>query len=122
MKLILIRGLPGSGKSTKAKTYNALHLEADMYFVNEQGDYCFDPWQLGLAHEWCQNSTENGLKQGLDVVVSNTFIKQWEMKAYRQLARKYKAELIIEVCREQFGSIHNIEPSVIKRMARDWQE
>ncbi|MFA0676509.1 ATP-binding protein, partial [Vibrio sp. 10N.222.51.A6] len=26
MKLILIRGLPGSGKSTKAKTYDALHV------------------------------------------------------------------------------------------------
>lgn len=93
-----------------------------MYYVNEKGEYRFDPKQLQQAHKWCQNTVENGLKQGLDVVVSNTFVKHWEMKAYRQLALKYKAELVIEVCREQYGSIHDIEPSVIKRMAKDWQE
>lgn len=93
-----------------------------MYFVNEQGEYCFDPKQLHQAHGWCQNTTENGLKQGKDVVVSNTFIKHWEMKAYRQLALKYKADLVIEVCRENYGTIHDIEPSVIRRMGRDWQE
>ena len=99
-----------------------MHVEADMYYVDEQGEYHFDPRLLQQAHEWCQNTAENGLKQGLDVVVSNTFIKQWEMKAYRQLALKYKAELVIEVCRENYGTIHDIEPSVIKRMEKDWQE
>ena len=44
MKLVLIRGLPGSGKSTIAK---ALHkdgfdwFEADTYHMSDEGDYCY---------------------------------------------------------------------------------
>jgi predicted kinase len=38
--LILLRGLPGSGKSTLAKSLAGEHIEADMYFVdNETGEY-----------------------------------------------------------------------------------
>lgn len=122
MKLILIRGLPGSGKSTKAKTYEAQHIEADMYFVDSAGKYRFDPSKLPLAHAWCQQQTEDWLKQGKDVVVSNTFIKQWEMDFYRKLAVQYQAELIIEVCREQYQNIHGVGAATLKRMKRDWQE
>ena len=122
MKLTLIRGLPGSGKSTKAKQMDAFHVEADMYFVNRQGTYCFEPTLLPKAHAWCQNCAESALKQGLDVVVSNTFVKQWEMKVYRKMARKHGAELVIEVCREQFGNIHGVPDSVVERMKKDWQE
>jgi adenylate kinase family enzyme len=40
-RLIIIRGLPGSGKSTFAKSYfnGYIHLEADMYFVQPDGSY-----------------------------------------------------------------------------------
>lgn len=65
--LTLIRGLPGSGKSTLAKTLSAVHLEADMYFVNPQGEYHFRPEHLAQAHEWCQQQTEYWLQQGKDV-------------------------------------------------------
>ena len=37
LQLALIRGLPGSGKSTIAKSFipcNFIHLETDMYFIN----------------------------------------------------------------------------------------
>lgn len=122
MKLILIRGLPGSGKSTKAITYDAQHIEADMYFVDSAGKYRFDPSKLPLAHAWCQQQAEDWLKQGKDVVVSNTFIKQWEMDFYRKLAVQYQAELIIEVCREQYQNIHGVGAATLKRMKRDWQE
>ncbi|MGF1755710.1 ATP-binding protein [Vibrio makurazakiensis] len=121
-KLILIRGLPGSGKSTKARGYSAIHLEADMYFLNDDGEYQFDPLKLPQAHQWCQNQAEQYLKQGEDVVVSNTFVKQWEMTFYRKLAKRYKAQLIVEVCRGQYQNIHGVSDDVIKRMKRDWQE
>ena len=51
-KLILVRGLPGSGKSTIAsaidgsdESYAPIHLEADMFFM-ENGEYKFAPIAL----------------------------------------------------------------------------
>ncbi len=62
------------------------------------------------------------MKQGKSVVVSNTFVKQWEMSIYKKLAKKYRVKLEILVCREQYGNIHGVEPETVERMRRDWQE
>jgi predicted kinase len=87
-ELILLRGLPGSGKSTLAKLICNQHVEADMYFMLN-GSYEFDPSALGRAHKWCQDRTESWMKQGYNVVVSNTFTQEWEMDAYYWLAEQY---------------------------------
>lgn len=92
-----------------------------MYFVDAQGHYQFEPTQLTQAHTWCQQQTEKWLQQGESVVVSNTFVKQWEMTFYRKLAKRYQAELVIEVCTGQFDNIHGVSDAVVKRMKRDWQ-
>ncbi|EGQ99607.1 hypothetical protein VCHE48_2835 [Vibrio cholerae HE48] len=120
--MTLIRGLPGSGKSTLAKTLSAVHLEADMYFVNPQGEYHFRPEHLAQAHEWCQQQTEYWLQQGKDVVVSNTFVRHWEMAEYRKLARQYRAKLTILVCRERYQNVHGVDEATVERMRQQWQE
>ncbi len=120
--LTLIRGLPGSGKSTLAKTLPAVHLEADMYFVDSEGVYEYQAEKIADAHQWCQKQTDYWLKQGRSVVVSNTFVKQWEMSVYKKLAKKYRAKLEILICREQYGNIHGVELETVERMRRDWQE
>lgn len=97
-ELILLRGLPGSGKSTLAKLICNQHVEADMYFMVD-GTYEFDPSALGRAHEWCRNKTEEWMKKGYNVVVSNTFTQEWEMDAYYWLAEQYGyqvSSLIVE--------------------------
>jgi hypothetical protein len=87
--LFLLRGLPGSGKSTLTKAIGGTHLEADMYFM-EDGTYHFDPAGLKDAHAWCIYSTETAMRRGSDkVIVSNTFTQEWEMDAYYKLAEKY---------------------------------
>jgi len=40
-ELILVRGLPGSGKSTFAKSLGGVHIETDMFFIQD-GEYKFD--------------------------------------------------------------------------------
>ena len=89
--LILLRGLPGSGKSTLAKTFQgAAHFEADMYFVDDAGNYNFDPSKLRLAHEWCQRNVDLVMSiKEKDVVVSNTFTQEWEMEAYTKMAAEH---------------------------------
>ena len=47
--LYLLRGLPGSGKSTLSTQLGGSHFETDKYFVGENGEYNFDPSKLKEA-------------------------------------------------------------------------
>jgi len=91
--LILLRGLPGSGKSTLAKLLvdkDYCHKEADMFFVDSDGNYKFNPSKIKDAHSWCQQEVEFLLKYDHSpVVVSNTFTQEWEMDAYYKMAEDF---------------------------------
>ncbi|AGH81655.1 hypothetical protein PCNPT3_08585 [Psychromonas sp. CNPT3] len=120
--LTLIRGLPGSGKSTLAKTIDAYHLETDMYFIDTNGHYKFDAMQLKKAHLWCLTQCELQLKKSNNVVVSNTFVQQWEMSSYRSLAKKYHAKLNIRVCTGSFNNQHQVPQETLLKMQKKWQD
>ncbi|MBD1556789.1 ATP-binding protein [Vibrio sp. S9_S30] len=121
-RLILVRGLPGSGKSTYAKSLSIHHVEADMYFVNQQGTYQFNPDELQQAHRWCQEQTEHVLKEGRDVVVSNTFVERWEMNPYLNMASQLNANVEIVVCNGNFTSVHDVPSRTVKKMKFKWQD
>lgn len=106
--LTLIRGKPGSGKTTLAKMYPGTLVEADQYFVGSDGEYCFDGSKLGAAHRWCQQETERLLAKGIDVVVANTFSQRWELRPYHQLAAKYRALINVVQAKGDYGSVHGV--------------
>jgi predicted kinase len=89
--LYIVRGIPGSGKSTFAKTLGGQNYEADMFFIDPiSGEYKFDVSKIKLAHEWCQNRVEGDMILNMNkIVVSNTFTQEWEMEPYFELAKKY---------------------------------
>lgn len=92
--LILLRGLPGSGKTTLAKALGGIHVEADQYFM-EDGEYKFDASKLKDAHGWCQSIVDSYLRNGFEkIIVSNTFTQEWEMKSYYDLANKYGYQVV----------------------------
>lgn len=127
-KLLLVRGLPGSGKSTYAKSVvddmgrPYVHVEADMYFVHENGDYIFDPAKLGVAHDWCQLKCAHALERGEDVVVSNTFVKRWELMPYIKMAKVLDADVEIKVMTGTYENVHGCPQEVINRMTDNWEE
>lgn len=118
--LVLVRGLPGSGKSTMAKKFEEegyVHLEADQYFY-EYGDGKFVHSMLPRAHEWCLKETKKLLRRGLKVVVSNTFSRKWEIQPYLNLTDSH----LVLTARGEFQSVHGVPPEAIDRMKRRWEE
>jgi predicted kinase len=121
-ELILLRGLPGSGKSTLAKLICNQHVEADMYFMLN-GSYEFDPSALGRAHKWCQDRTEEWMKQGYNVVVSNTFTQEWEMEAYYKLAEQYgyRVHSLVVENRHEGVNEHGVPADKLEQMKQRFE-
>lgn len=117
---MLIRGLPGSGKSTVAKLFDkALHFEADMYFLDADGNYQFDASKIKNAHNWCRDSVMDAMKEGHPiVVVSNTFTQEWEMNVYYLLAEElgYRVISMIVENRHDGKNIHGCPDDKIEQM------
>ena len=125
MKLIIVRGIPGSGKSTIARRYEAagfVHVESDMYFMRD-GEYKFDATKLHTAHQWCQNEVQAHLEAGQEVVVSNTFTRLWEMEKYLEMAERLNIEdvKVLKVVGD-WGSVHGVPEEALKRMNDRWQD
>lgn len=121
--LYLIRGLPGSGKSSFVKyQLHALvnHYEADMFFMKD-GEYQFDHSKLGQAHMWCQESTRKSLAQGFDTWVSNTFTTTKELDPYFQIAKDTDSAIVVMTMHGQFKSVHNVPDEAMDRMRQRFQ-
>jgi predicted kinase len=125
-QLVLIRGLPGSGKSTFAKAMclardGWVHREADMYFYQGGRIYRFDARRLPEAHLWCQDATRELLRDGYNVVVSNTFTQRWEMKPYIDMAKELGVSLHVVEMSTQYQNVHGVPTEVLQRMSDNWE-
>lgn len=125
-KLILVRGLPGSGKSTIARSlaqqYKAAHFEMDMFLTDKDGVYTWVGSQIPHADVWCRESTRDALEQGRTVVVSNTFTRNFEMKAYFKMAEVLNIPVEVIEAKGAFQNIHNVPETVLEVMKARWEE
>jgi len=124
-KLLIIRGVPGSGKSTIAQDYVAqgyAHFEADMYHINVHNKYDWKPENVKKSHAWCFDQTAKALAAGDNVVVSNTFARKWEYESYIKLAKANGAEVEIITATGNYSNIHNVPDHTIARMRRRWEK
>lgn len=120
--LYLVRGLPGSGKSTFAQTLaealGATHLEADQYFTNEEGEYFWVPELVHRAHKWCENYALISFREGETIVVSNTFTREKEMKPYLDMAEFYGYDVTTLIVENRHGnvSVHDVPEETMTKM------
>lgn len=122
--LYLIRGVPGSGKSTFAMQlweFGVVDrvIEADQYFTDDSGEnYNFDATKLGAAHAECQRKTVNALIEGFNVAVSNTSTTEKEVEVYRKIAFECGAVFVSIVVENRHGgkNTHNVPEDKINQM------
>lgn len=121
-KLIILRGLPGSGKSTWAAQQHAAIYSADHWFVGRDGIYRFDRRQLNYAHGHCESGVLMGMKLGLPVIiVDNTNVTNKEMQPYVDLGKRYGYEIEIRTFTGGYKSVHNVPQATIERMRARWE-
>ena len=123
IELLLIRGLPGSGKTTMAKQYaqaGSVHCEADQYFERD-GIYRFDGSKLHAAHDDCLRRAIAAMDAGRSVVVANTFTRLWEMEPYLKAAKKRGIKARIVEATGNWPNVHGVPADAIERMRTRWE-
>lgn len=119
--LILVRGVPGSGKSTYVqnegyKDSNYCTVEADMYFTRPDGVYDFNPKLLSNAHEWCLNSVKSEYWNHDKTYVANTFTRIWEMQKYLDWAKVRNIPVRVVRCTGNYDNIHGVPKAKVQQM------
>lgn len=115
--LYIIRGLPGSGKTTLAHKLASVVCEADDYFMDADGAYNFVPENLQKAHDACYNRCLSCMREEIALIaVSNTFTRKWEYKRYIELAKKYGYCVSVIICTSHFNNVHGVSDDTIEKM------
>lgn len=140
-ELICLCGVPGSGKSTAAdmlvglfKDYEAIRFETDDYFYNSEGEYVFDFTKLKEYHEANQKRVRDKMSETLKIgsvqpdyhsviIVSNTFVQNWELSPYQDLADEFKFRFHSWIIENRHGgkSVHDVPFDKIELMRKNFE-
>lgn len=133
--VVVMRGVPGSGKSTtanfiknelKTKGLSCTICSADEFFIDCFGNYKFKGDLIGCAHEECFNRFKLALNINTNVIiVDNTSIQSWNYEKYN--APGYTVHVIememevgqVQLCQRR--CVHEVSYEKILQMFNEFQ-
>jgi predicted kinase len=127
--IILLRGLPGSGKSTFAQfiSEQGKHpiFSVDDFFTDiETLEYNFNFQQNHLAYKQCEMNCRKAAVDSLPrIIVHNTFTMDWEMEPYFKLAAEHNYVIFVLTVEKYHESknIHEISDEQIAKMSQKYK-
>jgi len=138
--MYIMRGTPGSGKSTLSKEIlqrsgnEGVILSTDDFFMqNPEGKYNYEAKQIPAAHKWNQDRSWHNLKKGVNpIIIDNTNTMKWEAKTYVRQARDCGYEVVVtepetewwlnrDVHKMAAMNSHHVSSEIIERMLAKWE-
>jgi len=126
--VIIVRGLPGSGKTIYAKTswYGVLLIEGDQYYMTGDGRYMFGTGMLKNSTEYTRVMLSTALSLGIKcVVVTLTSPDGSSAKSLAKIARAFGYHVIHRWIDFDNGNTnqnrHNVPKEVIDSMKQNWK-
>lgn len=117
--LILLRGLPGAGKTTVAELLGCECFAADDYPGLYDGG--FHTELLGRAHHYCMGGVIEAMqKETPRIAVHNTLTTPKELGAYYQLATEFGYKVVSLIVENRHGnkSVHDVSEEVMDKMEK----
>jgi tRNA uridine 5-carbamoylmethylation protein Kti12 len=126
----IMRGIPGSGKSTIAKHLagddGVIHSTDDYFYID--GEYRFDETRLREFHDKNFAAFCNSLRERKPVVIcDNTNIKRIDAKPYADAAKAagyvvvYVVMPIPSLEEALRRNVHNLSPETIQKMMEEFE-
>jgi predicted kinase len=130
-KVIIMRGCPGSGKTTFLKKIHpsAFICSAVNYHTDSKGNYKFFPKGVSAAHAYSQNAFLAALQNSQELIaVDNTNVKLWEFDWYLETAEAYG--YVVEIFRMKVEdanvaakrNIHGVPVEKVLRMHESMED
>ena len=124
-KLIIVRGLPGSGKSTIAGELvkaGYTHIEADMFHTHsESGAYDFQLERRDEARAWTDETVGNLLRNGQNVVLCGVFGTNDLMLKFKRYCEYAGHGFTVIHMEADHGTTHDVPNFVLEDMKANWE-
>ena len=121
-RIQIIRGLPGSGKTTLAVNHypHLMRVETDMFFTTG-GEYIFTLERNRRAVQWFLITVADLCRQGMDFVVTGVFAAHTErLDKVVETALAHGYSVFIQTQTADYGNIHGVPQAHLDAMRRDF--
>jgi len=128
--LIILRGVPGCGKSTLAEYISIINDSdsikksticcTDDFFIKD-GVYKWEASKLKLAHKWCEDKCKKAMEVGeTRIIIANTNTTEKEMQPYFDMANKYGYMVFSVIVENRHGGLnkHNVPNKTLMNMVK----